>query len=81
MPFITAHASASTHVPLMASTLSNDPLEKVAAVLQNQPAFFQLYTPKDEALAESLVHRAEAAGYKGIVVTLDTWVTGWRPRD
>ena len=32
-------------------------------------------------MAESLVHRAEAAGYKGIVVTLDTWVTGWRPRD
>jgi lactate 2-monooxygenase len=27
------------------------------------------------------VSRAEAAGYKGIVVTLDTWVTGWRPRD
>jgi hypothetical protein len=27
------------------------------------------------------VHRAEAAGFKGIVVTLDTWVTGWRPRD
>src|SRR3546814_11818815 len=25
--------------------------------------------------------RAEQAGYKGIVVTLDTWVTGWRPRD
>ncbi|XFF02195.1 lactate 2-monooxygenase (plasmid) [Bradyrhizobium guangxiense] len=32
-------------------------------------------------LAESLVHRAEMAGFKGIVVTLDTWVTGWRPRD
>ena len=27
------------------------------------------------------MHRAEAAGFKGIVVTLDTWVTGWRPRD
>ena len=25
--------------------------------------------------------RAEAAGFKGIVVTLDTWITGWRPRD
>ena len=24
---------------------------------------------------------AEAAGFKGIVVTLDTWVPGWRPRD
>lgn len=27
------------------------------------------------------MRRAEAAGFKGIVVTLDTWVTGWRPRD
>ena len=65
----------------MASTLSNDPLETVASALGATPGFFQLYTPKDKALAESLVHRAEAAGYKAIVVTLDTWVTGWRPRD
>ena len=27
------------------------------------------------------MHRAEAAGYAGIVVTLDTWIPGWRPRD
>jgi lactate 2-monooxygenase len=76
-----AHASVATHVPLVAPTLSNDPLEKVAALLHGQPAFFQLYTPKDRALAESLIHRAEAAGFKGIVITLDTWVAGWRPRD
>jgi lactate 2-monooxygenase len=65
----------------MASTLSNDPLEVVADVLGTTPGFFQLYTPKHEGLAESLVKRAEAVGYKAIVVTLDTWVTGWRPRD
>ena len=53
----------------------------MAGALGETPGFFQLYTPKDKALAESLVRRAEAAGYKGIVVTLDTWVTGWRPRD
>ncbi|MEG3163314.1 alpha-hydroxy-acid oxidizing protein [Sphingomonas sp. PB2P19] len=76
-----ARASATTGVPLMASTLSNDPLEVVAEACGDTPGFFQLYTPKDEKLTESLVHRAEAAGYKGIVVTLDTWVTGWRPRD
>lgn len=76
-----AEASALTRVPLVASTLSNDPLEKVAATLGDMPGFFQLYTPKDKALAESLVQRAEAAGFKAIVVTLDTWVTGWRPRD
>jgi lactate 2-monooxygenase len=76
-----AQASVLTQVPLMVPTLSNDPLETVAATLGDMPGFFQLYTPKDKALTESLVHRAEVAGFKGIVVTLDTWITGWRPRD
>ena len=76
-----ARASAMTGVPFVASTLSNDPLEAVADAMGGQPGLFQLYTPKDEELAQSLVSRAEAAGYRGIVVTLDTWVTGWRPRD
>lgn len=76
-----ARASAMTGVPYCSSTLSNDPLEKVAEAQGDTPGFFQLYTPRDKALAESLVNRAEAAGYKAIVVTLDTWVTGWRPRD
>lgn len=77
----TARAAARTGVPMMASTLSVDPLESVAQEFGETPGFFQLYTPRDPAVAESLVHRAEAAGYKAIVVTLDTWVTGWRPRD
>ncbi len=76
-----ALAAARIGVPMVASTLSNDPLETIAEALKGTPGFFQLYTPKDKELAESLVHRAEKAGYKGIVVTLDTWVTGWRPRD
>lgn len=76
-----ARAASETRVPLVASTLSNDPLEDVAQAMGDTPGFFQLYTPKDRDLAASLVSRAEAAGYKGIVVTLDTWVTGWRPRD
>jgi lactate 2-monooxygenase len=76
-----ARASAMTGVPLCASTLSNDPLEDVKAACGDTPAFFQLYTPRDRATAESLIGRAEAAGYKALVVTLDTWVTGWRPRD
>ncbi|WP_282203225.1 alpha-hydroxy-acid oxidizing protein [Kitasatospora fiedleri] len=77
----TARAAARTGVPMVASTLSVDPMEAVAAELGDTPGFFQLYTPTDRALAESLVHRAEAAGFKALVVTLDTWVTGWRPRD
>ena len=77
----TARAAARTGVPMVASTLTEDPLEDVAAEFGDTPGFFQLYTPTDRDLAASLVHRAEAAGFKGIVVTLDTWVTGWRPRD
>ncbi|OBA49821.1 lactate 2-monooxygenase [Nocardia sp. 852002-20019_SCH5090214] len=77
----TARAAARTGVPMVASTLTVDPLENAAAEFGDTPGFFQLYTPTDRDLAASLVHRAEQAGYKGIVVTLDTWITGWRPRD
>ncbi|GAB3696708.1 lactate 2-monooxygenase [Saccharopolyspora tripterygii] len=77
----TARAAALSGVPMVASTLSSDPLEDVAGEFGDTPGFFQLYTPKDRELAESLVHRAEKAGYRGIVVTLDTWIPGWRPRD
>lgn len=76
-----AKASALAGVPFMASTLANDPLEEVIKHCGDVPAYFQLYTPKNRELAESLISRAETAGYKAIVVTLDTWVTGWRPRD
>jgi lactate 2-monooxygenase len=76
-----ARASALTGVPFCASTLANDPLEDVKAACGDTPAWFQLYTPKNRELATSLIRRAEEAGYKAIVVTLDTWVTGWRPRD
>lgn len=77
----TARASAASGVPMIASTLSVDPLEEVVGATADTPSYFQLYTPQDRELAESLVARAERAGYDGIVVTLDTWVTGWRPRD
>ena len=76
-----ARASALTGVPFCVSTLANDPLEDVKAACADTPAWFQLYTPRNRELATSLIRRAEEAGYKALVVTLDTWVTGWRPRD
>ncbi len=76
-----ARASATTGVPMIASTLTVDPMEEVAPLAGETPGFFQLYTPADRDLAASFVKRAEACGYKGIVVTLDTQILGWRPRD
>lgn len=76
-----ARAAAQAEVLFTASTLANDTMEDVLLHAKNTPAFFQLYTPRNRAVAESLVSRAEHAGYRAIVVTLDTWTTGWRPRD
>lgn len=77
----TARAAAGLGVPMVASTLMQDPLEDVAAALGDTPGWFQLYPPNDRELAESFVRRAEAAGWSAIVVTLDTLTLGWRPRD
>jgi hypothetical protein len=60
-----ARAAAHTGIPMVASTLSVDPLEEVAAEFGETPGFLQLYTPTDRALAESRVQRAEVAGFKG----------------
>lgn len=78
---VTARASASTGVPMVASTLMEDPLEDVAAACGDTPCWFQLYPPQDRDVGTSFVNRAEAAGYSAIVVTVDTLTLGWRPRD
>lgn len=45
------------------------------------PWWFQLYWSTDEGLVDSLIGRAEAAGARALVVTLDTTTLGWRPQD
>jgi lactate 2-monooxygenase len=77
----TAKAASQLGVPMIASTLSQDPMEDVAGALTGSPGWFQLYPPNDRELTESLVRRAEAAGFTAIVITLDTLTLGWRPRD
>ncbi len=76
-----ARAARSLGLPMVLSTVSSVPLEKVAETLGDSPRWFQLYWPRDPALAASLVGRAERAGYSAVVVTLDTYLYGWRERD
>ena len=73
-----ARAARSLGVPLILSTASSATMEDVAATLGEAPRWFQLYWPKDDDLAASFVRRAEDAGYGAIVVTLDTFLLGWR---
>ena len=79
-----ARAAASIGIPMILSTVASTSIEDVAAALAEPPAgtgWFQLYWPRQPEVAASLVGRAERAGFKAIVVTLDTWALAWRPRD
>lgn len=74
-------AAASLGIPLIFSTASSTPLEKVAQAMGTAPRWFQLYWSKDPDFNASIVARAEAAGCEAIVVTLDTYLLAWRPLD
>ncbi|MEM6337222.1 MAG: alpha-hydroxy-acid oxidizing protein, partial [Bacteroidota bacterium] len=76
-----ARAASKVGVPFVLSTVSSFDIETVAAEAGEGRRWFQLYWPKSRELALSLVKRAEAAGYSALVVTLDTYLLAWRPRD
>ena len=63
------------------STVSSTTLEDVAAENGDGVRWFQLYWPHDDGVCVSLLERAQAAGYTALLVTLDTWMLGWRPYD
>src|SRR5215210_2573088 len=77
----TAAAAGRAGVPYVHSTAASTSIEDAAAANGDGPRWFQLYYPTDREMAVSFVSRAAAAGYTAVVITLDTLVLGWRPRD
>jgi lactate 2-monooxygenase len=78
---VTARAAANIGLPLITSTASATPLERIAEANGEGPRWFQLYWPNDDDLAASLIRRAEEAGYSALVLTVDNYLPGWKPRD
>jgi isopentenyl diphosphate isomerase/L-lactate dehydrogenase-like FMN-dependent dehydrogenase len=76
-----ARAAAATGVPMVFSNQGSRSMEECAAAMGDSPRWFQLYWSTSHELVDSLVGRAEAAGCDALVVTLDTTMLGWRPRD
>jgi len=76
-----AEAAANLGVPYILSSQASVPMETVSAAMGDAPHWFQLYWSSNDDLVESFVQRAEASGAQAIVVTLDTHMLGWRPRD
>ena len=79
----TARACCAVGVPMILSTAATRSIEQVAAASGVGPRWFQLYWPKPQAedLTVSLLRRAKTAGFDVLVVTLDTFLIGWRPSD
>ena len=77
-----ARAAAGMGLPMVLSTAASHSIEEVAEASGESAArWYQLYWPKDRDLAVSFLERARAAGYRALVVTLDTPTLAWRPRD
>jgi lactate 2-monooxygenase len=79
----TARACAAVKVPMILSTAATRSIEQVAAANGDGDRWYQLYWPKPQAeeLTASLLGRAKKEGFKVLVVTLDTFMIGWRPND
>ncbi len=67
----TARAAQEGGVPAVFSTLSTRPLEEIAAASGPGDRWFQLYLQPDFERSVELVSRAEVAGYRALVLTVD----------
>lgn len=74
-----ARGAAAAGVPMVISNQAGTPMEDIAAV--GGPTWFQLYWSTSDELVDSFLRRAESSGCDAVVVTLDTTMLGWRPRD
>jgi len=75
-----ARAAQRHELPYTLSTMATTTIEAVAEAAQPD-LWFQLYILRDGGLTRELVDRAAEAGYRVLVVTVDTFVTGHRTRD
>lgn len=68
-------------VPFILSTAASSTIEEVAQANGSGDRWFQLYWPQTDEVTVSLLRRAKEAGFKVLVVTLDTWALAIRPAD
>ena len=76
-----ARAAGGEGIPMIFSNQASVSMERCASVMGNTPRLFQLYWSRSDDLVQSFVRRAEACGCRAIVLTVDTTMLGWRPRD
>lgn len=76
----TVRAAGRAGTVMILSSLSNTRIEDVCAAATG-PVWFQLYVYRDREATAALVARAEAAGARALVLTVDAPLLGRRERD
>lgn len=76
-----SRAATALNTPFVFSNQASFAMEECAALMHESPRYFQLYWSKSRDLVASFVQRAERCGCSALVITLDTTLLGWRPRD
>jgi 4-hydroxymandelate oxidase len=76
----TAVAASAASIGMVVSTQATVAIEDIARQTA-APLWFQLYIQPDRGFTRVLVQRAEAAGYRALVVTVDAPVSGMRNRE
>ena len=76
----TALAASAVATGMIVSTQASVMLEEIARQAA-APLWFQLYIQPDREFTHALVRRAQAAGYRALVVTVDAPVSGMRNRE
>ena len=76
-----ARVAARRGIPYALSTMGTTSIEDVADASLGGRLWFQLYVWRDRSAAEDLIHRAQAAGYEALILTVDVPVAGARLRD
>ncbi|MGA1983458.1 MAG: alpha-hydroxy acid oxidase [Acidobacteriaceae bacterium] len=76
----TARGAAEAKTILIASTNSNRSIEDICKAATG-PVWFQLYVEDDRAACQRLIERAEAAGAKALVITVDNPLAYARNRE
>jgi (S)-2-hydroxy-acid oxidase len=74
----TARACANMDIVMGLSSFSTTSLEDVKGALGDHPGALQLYLFEDRAKSQKLIQRAKKAGYKAVMLTVDTPVLGRR---
>jgi (S)-mandelate dehydrogenase len=72
-----ARAAAQAGVPFIQSTMSDEPMEEVAAI-PGLRHWWQLYVFGERSIRDALIKRAQEAGCEALVVTIDAQFYGDR---